>query len=150
MRGNCCVGCWEEVCLRQGALEQRTTCDQKAWFSTRNSFLLLFVCFFVFLFCFFFQIWNVEYEVECTQVGKLTGMVAGYYQRNGEQKWLSLKNIKKKIMSLNGSQRIFSRSCLTFSCLFFLRKKQQKNPTFAVWVWCFWRRRIWSEKNINE
>ena len=64
--------------------------------------------------------------MECTQVGKLTGMVAGYYQRNGEQKWLSLKKNPKKIMSEWKPANLFEEwsNILMFVC--FLRKKQHK------------------------
>ena len=32
--------------------------------------------------------WNGECEKECIQRDMVTGMVAGYHQRNGQQKWL--------------------------------------------------------------
>ena len=33
--------------------------------------------------------WNGESETECIQRDMVTGMVAGYYQRNGKQRRLS-------------------------------------------------------------
>ena len=38
---------------------------------------------------FFHQNWNGENEMACAHRGRLTGMVAGYHQRNEMQMWLS-------------------------------------------------------------
>ena len=38
---------------------------------------------------FFHRNWDGDCEMECTHRDRMTDMVAGYYQRNERQRWLS-------------------------------------------------------------
>ena len=85
----------------------------------------------------FHQNCNREYKMEFAQPASMTGMVAGYRQRNGKQNNVAILKLSfiyiKKIYIYTGSQWSIFRSGLACSCLF-LRKRY-----FSWMVLHFWK-----------